>query len=69
MDWQLKSKPDPYHLSLQYRRSDGRYQVLSGDGVVLKVDFSEETCRRWADAYLYSRGKLESRALTTTVVD
>jgi hypothetical protein len=65
-----KPKPDPYHLSIQHRLSDGRYQVMSGDGYVLKVDWSETVCRNWATAYLYSHGKIKNLTLTaTTVVD
>lgn len=63
-----KPKPDPYALSIQFRRSDSRYQVMSGDGIVLKVDFSEDVCRNWAHAYLYSRGKFKHMSLTTTVI-
>ena len=61
--------PDPYNLHIQFRRSDSRYLVMSGDGIVLKVDYSEEACRVWAIAYLYSRGKLKTPTITTTVVD
>ena len=65
-----KPKPDPFHLTIQFRRSDSRYQVISGDGIILKVGISEDVCRSWASAYLYSRGKLNySKTLTTTVVD